>query len=109
MESKAKFDEEQRIQNIPTEKHQKIPIVDESCRVFREMVMGVRPKDGLVVGIHLSDCGYCQRWYSVYKEEHIVKMEGFNLWGSGEPEPESDAERETRLLNIQLYQETFNH
>jgi hypothetical protein len=102
MEEKARFDENKRLEKIAVEKHEQVPIYDESCRITREMLMGVRVKDSLTVGIHFSDCGLCRRWYATYREEH-PPLRGFNLWADSEPvtkEEQANNERDKSYNEI---------
>ena len=99
-EERLRFIERKKIENILTERHETIPIYSEECRAVREMLMQIRAKDSLIVGIHLSNCQLCRKWWVIYKEDHPLLRVGFNLWGGDEePSKELDNDKLQQTMN----------
>lgn len=55
------------------------PTKSPDCIIIRRMMLGLDPKDSLLVGLHLENCICCQRLYRAF---YYGSVSGVNLWSS---------------------------
>jgi len=57
-----------------------VPLKNEACRAFREMMLHLRDKDPLWASQHHMNCSACMVWWSeVYHPTNLA----IDLWASG--------------------------
>jgi len=108
LEDKKRYGEATEVidREVPSDLAQ-IPSPTPECSQWRRMCLGLEVKDRLFFGLHHQNCRACKEFYGQYRIKHEIRMEGVDLWGTGEPRPETPEERENRRLQRIMEQETF--
>ena len=81
---KEKFRLDQKLQSINLSEYEEmiyaVPLRNENCKTFREMLLNMTEKDVLFCSQHHVICSACLAWYAtIYKPQFI----GVELWKSG--------------------------